>query len=36
MAVLIVQAVREKDVRFLMALVKYLAAKFKAKSQDKG
>lgn len=36
MAVLIVQAVREKDVRSLMALVKYLAAKFKAKPKDKG
>jgi hypothetical protein len=36
MAVLIVQAVREKDVRLLLALVKYLAAKFKAKPKDKG
>ena len=36
MAVQIVQAVREKDVRLLLSLVKYLAAKFKAKPKDKG
>ena len=36
MAVQIVQAVREKDVRLLLSLVKYLAAKLKAKPKDKG
>jgi hypothetical protein len=36
MAVLIVQAVREKDVRFLLALARFLAAKLKAKPKDKG
>jgi hypothetical protein len=36
MAALIVQAVREKDGRLLWALVKYLAAKLKAKARDKG
>jgi len=36
MAVQIVQAVREKDVRLLLSLVKYLTAKLKAKPKDKG
>jgi len=36
MAALIVQAVRERDGRLLLALVKYLAARLMTKSRDKG
>jgi len=36
MAALIVQAIREKDGRLLLALVKYLAAMLAAKLKDQG